>query len=553
MNRGIGPISVWLTFTTLFCLGSVADARDQDLRLIVQITVDQMRGDTPLRFHSRFAKDVKGFRYLLERGIAYTNAYYDSSATLTAPGHATLFTGADIVQHGLPGNEWHNPPTGQMVYCVEDSRHTILGGSTDPHAGTSPRNVTMSTIGDELRIASDLQTRVFAVALKDRGAIIPAGRLGKAFWFSEKSGEFVSSTYYYEAYPAWLEKWNKRKLADRYRSDPWQLLSPRSDYFYGDLDDRVWEKPPVGMTRTFPHSLAHLGAADYYTALRYTPMADVLTLDFVKALVKHERIGQGEVADFLSISFSASDYIGHAFGPNSLEFEDNVLRLDRTLGELLAYLEKVIGLEHVLIILSADHGIADVPEFKKSLGYDVGRLDPHMLIEQTNAALQGRLETNARFVVAFYNPSLYLDAEAVEEHGFSTVEVESMVAEELIRIPGIAMAVTRTRLTSDEVPRDPVELMVRKAFHPVRSGNVLIAPAQGWFLDNEVHEHAAMHGSPYDYDANVPLIFVLPGTPPMWVSRRVGPQDISPTIAAIFAITPPAGSVGKVLEEVIDR
>lgn len=533
--------------TILFGLSAVS-ARDP-LKLILQITVDQLRGDMPLRFKDRFGDD--GFRYLMDKGVFYTNAHYGHSTTFTAVGHATLYTGGYAAQHGLAGNDWYDAATGSRVYCVEDDQHTFIGKEHKAHKGISPRNLTSSTIGDELVMASGGRSRAFAVSIKDRGAILPGGHLGKAFWYSSGSGKFVSSTFYYSEYPDWVKKWNAADHAGKYQDKEWTLLNDRSTYVFGDMDDRPYEKSYKKLGRTFPHKLGNEKAKDFYKGLRFTPMGDEVTLNFAKELVAQEKVGQGNATDFLSISFSATDYLGHAFGPNSLEAEDNLLRMDRTLADLFAFIDKTIGLDKTLIILSSDHGTDAVPEYKKTLHFDAGRHYPKKFVEQVNKALQKRFNTDKPLVVAFWNPSLYLDLELVKTLGVDIEKVERALVEEILKVPGIALAMTRTDLLSGKITDTPITRKVQLAFHPKRSGNVLIVQDQFWYLYPNADQFSAMHGSPYSYDTHVPIMIAGPDVKALEVSHTVGPEDIAPTIAAYIGISPPSGSVGEPLGEVL--
>lgn len=519
-------------------------------KLILQITIDQLRGDMPLRFKDRFGAD--GFRYLMDKGVIYTNAHYDHSTTFTAVGHATLYTGGYAAQHGLAGNDWYNPATGKRVYCVEDDQHVFIGKKPKAHKGTSPRNLTSTTIGDELVIATGGKSRSFAVSIKDRGAILPGGHLGKAFWYSSGSGKFVTSTYYYSDYPEWVKAWNKKDYAGKYKEVTWTLKEPKSNYVFGNQDDRPGEKGYKHLKATFPHPLGNAKKdSDFYKALRFTPMGDKVTLDFAKELVKQEKVGQGDATDFLSISFSATDYLGHAYGPNSLEAEDNLLRMDQTLADLFGFIDQTVGLNKTVIILSSDHGVDAIPEYKKKLHFDAGRHYPKKFVEQVNEALKQRFNTDKNLVVAFWNPSLYLDQELVKTLGVDIEKVERALVEEILKVPGIALAMTRTDLLSGKITDTPITRKVQNAFHPKRSGNVLIVQNQFWYLYPNADQFSAMHGSPYAYDTYVPIMIAVPGVKHRKVSRLVGPEDIAPTIASLIGIKPPSGSVGQPLAEVL--
>src|SRR5690606_26411498 len=460
--------------------GSIEASAADKPKLILAITIDGLRGDIPFRYAERFGPG--GFRYLMEEGLVYDNAHYQHSTTFTAVGHATLFTGGNSPQHGLAGNDWHDPSRGGQVYCVEDDRHPIIGREPKAHEGTSPRNLTASTYGDELILASGGRSRVFSVSIKDRGAILPGGRLGKAFWYSSSTGEFVTSTYYYDDYPAWVAEWNAAKHADQYMDATWELLGDKADYIFADHDDREAERPYKHLGRTFPHKLGAEKASDFYGALRYVPMGDELTLAFAQELVQQEQVGQGEATDMLGISFSTNDYIAHAFGPNSLEAEEGVLRLDATLADLFQFVDQTVGLDHTLIVLSADHGFDEVPEHQKELGFDAGRHYPEKFLEVTNAGLQERYKSEDEFVVAFWNPSLYLNHDTLEKLAIDREEAERALAEEILKVPGVAVAMTRTDLMSGTITDNPIMRKVQRAFHPKLSGDVLIVQDQFWYL-----------------------------------------------------------------------
>jgi predicted AlkP superfamily pyrophosphatase or phosphodiesterase len=547
------PVFVASALTIVAAQFSAADARAAQPKLVVQITIDQLRGDMPLRFKDRFGEG--GFRYLMDKGVIFTNAHYQHSTTFTAVGHATLATGGNAAQHGLAGNDWHDRATGERIYCVQDPDHPLIGkekSEKDKHKGTSPRNLTSTTIGDELVLASGGKSRVYSVSIKDRGAILPGGHLGKAFWYSSSSGKFVSSTYYYDKYPSWVSEWNAADHAGKYQQVTWNLKQPRETYVYQDQDDSPYEKGYKHLKQTFPHALGNPEKKSFYGALRFVPMGDMVTLDFVKELMKQERIGQGQATDMLAVSFSATDYLGHAYGPNSLEAEDNLLWLDATLADFFSYIDETVGLNETLIVLSSDHGIDAIPESVSRKGIDAGRHYPKKFIEQANAGLQKRFSSRDRFLVAFWNPSLYLDLGTVESLNLDIATVEDALVEEMLQTPGFSLAVTRTNLLAGNVPDNPIMNKIQRAFHPKRSGNVLVVQNQGWYLYPNADQFSAMHGSPYSYDTYVPIMFAGPGIEHRVVTRLVHPEDVASTVTSYLGLKPPSGSVGTPLVEVLE-
>jgi len=531
-----------------------AESNRANPKLVLQITVDQLRGDLPMRYLNRFGKG--GFRFLLENGTYYSNAHYRHANTETAVGHATLFTGADPATHGLIGNNWIDPSTGASVYNTEDSRHHLIGKDPKPHEGVSPHNLLASTIGDELVVSNNGRSRVFSVSVKDRGAIIPGGHAGKAFWYSKSSGKFVTSTYYYDKYPEWVNKWNASAPADQYRGKTWELLNDPSTYLAED--DRFFEGDFQPLGRTFPHQY---GDNKYlYLILSLTPAGDELTLDFTKKMIENENIGQGEYVDFLAVSFSSTDYIGHLFGPSSLEAEDNILRLDHILAELFSFVDKKVGLENTLIVLSADHGAPEAPETMTALGMEAGRFDFNYFREEgpLNEAMNKRYG-RADLIAAHHHPYLYLNLKTIAEAALDVEEVESFIAAEVMKIPGIAYAQTRSNLLRGQMSNSPLQAQIQRNFHPVRSGNIHMIQEPYWFLHSTDEAQkmglegiAAIHGSPWAYDTHVPVFFVGTDIPARTVTRRISPNDIAPTISTLLKVKFPSGSVGNPLPEVAE-
>lgn len=543
-----------LSFPGFCCLDPVSEpGGDPPPKLVVHITVDQLRGDVPVRMRHRFPPG--GFRRLFD-GLHYANAHFRHATTYTAAGHATLFTGADPRQHGLVGNNWRDRRTGERVYCVEDPNYVWVGTSTrKEHAGTSPANLLVNTYGDELVLSNGGRSRVFSVSIKDRGAILPAGRRGKAFWYDSQTGRFVSSTYYFESLPSWAEEWNQAGKAEAYRDQAWELSRPRASYLWGEQDDREAERPFRHMGKTFPHPLAGKEPQDLFAALPFSPMGDALTLDFARELVRRERLGSSDATDLLAISLSATDYIGHAWGPNSLEAEDQLLRLDRQLAALFDFLDREIGLSRILIVLSADHGVDASPEFRnQSAGRTdlAGRHQPQQFLDVGNQALRKHfsLQAEENLVVAFWNPGLYFDETRIRALKLNLKEAEDVVAKAVASLPGIEVALSHHRLLAGEEQTNPEVGMMARSFHARRSGNVLLIQTPFWYLYHRPQRYAAMHGSPYRYDTHVPIFLLGPGIASRTVYRRVGPESLAATLAGYLALPWPSAADSTLLKEV---
>jgi predicted AlkP superfamily pyrophosphatase or phosphodiesterase len=552
-------VALIAVFAQLLSFEASAAAEDRyRVKLVVQITVDQLRGDAITRFGDRFVKG--GFRHFLDKGLHYSNAHYRHANTETAPGHAVLATGAYPSAHGVVSNDWIDAGTGAFVYNTEDDRHAFIGMQPKPHQGMSPRNLQSSTFGDELVLHSGGRSRVFSVSPKDRGAILPGGHAGKAFWFDRRGGGFHTSTFYYDAYPKWVTTWNEKRLADQFKGKSWELIADREGYTARDRDDRPFEADFAGLGRTFPHPLGD-GSSKYFNTILYvTPMADLLALDFAKTMIDAEKIGQGDAIDFLAVSFSATDVAGHLFGQASLEYEDAVLRTDRNIADLLTTIDDRVGLRHTLVVLSADHGGVEAPEVIQEMGMEAGRIPLDWMrvkqpLRESMIARYGRDD----LIAGHSHPYVYLNLQAVADAGLDVAEVEHFVAEGLTRFPGIKFAMTRSDLLAGRVPDAPIPRMIRRSFHPTRSGNVHVVQAQYWFFHSTeeaeklgIESLAAIHGSPWRYDTYVPILFAGPGIPHRTVSRLVAPYDIAPTLANYLGVKPPSGAIGDVLPEVVD-
>jgi predicted AlkP superfamily pyrophosphatase or phosphodiesterase len=528
-------------------------------RLVLQITVDGLRADLLDRYADNFGEG--GFRYLQNKGAVYSNAHYLHANTETIVGHTTLATGATPAVHGMVGNVWYHSDSGELGYNIEDAaapmiatrEDAVSGAQVDPaqkrsrSSGRSPRNILVPTFSDTLAIATAGRAKVFGVSGKDRGAVAMAGKTGTAYWYSTDTGDFQSSIYYMANYPEWVKTWNRQRRAEELDGRQWELLLDPALYRFRDQDDRPYEVDLKGYGRTFPHPFGSVQHPLFFTRVLVSPEGDRLLLNFAKALVEAENIGQDKTTDYLSISFSGVDAVNHFFGPSSLENEDMVLQLDRTLKELLDYIDKQVGLEHTLVILSADHGMAEMPEYATELGHPADRLFGDQVLELARS-ITANLYGNDGLVKDFFRPYLYLDGDAVTASDLNRQDVASAIAAELEKQPGIGGAIPSHKV--QEGGNIGAAAAVRHNHNPRRAGDVYVFQQPYWFLF-ERGPVAAMHGSPWSYDSHVPIMFAGPGIKPMHVHRRVHPIDVAPTISALLQMSPPAAAQGTVLTEVV--
>ena len=536
-------------------------------RLVLQITVDALRGDLPGLFLHEMGDG--GFRFLLAGGIHYENARFAHANTDTIVGHTSLATGTVPAGHGMVGNVWYDRELERTFYNIEDPDYVLLTAGADVDAATeidptqrtakvegrSPIAILSPTLSDQLTIATQGRARVFSVSVKDRAAVSMAGHTGKAFWFSKATGGFVTSSYYYNRYPTWVEKYQADKRALQYAGKAWELMNERASYIFGERDDQVFELDFPGFGRTFPHPYGE--ADDKYLSTRLTlgPAGDRLTLEFAKVLMLEEKLGQDDVPDYLAISFSSTDYIAHIFGPSSLELEDNMLQLDRVLAELFAFVEESVGLNRTLIVLSADHGTPEVPGFLNELGFKRPRyFDVPAVESPLFKGLIERYGMGEELIESYTHPYIYLNHSTIKDAGLELAEVEAAVTEILHDVEGLSAAISSSALRTGSLPDNKLTRAVRRNFHPKRSGDIYLVFEPNVFINAfDGMEVASTHGSPWHHDTFVPVIFAGAGLEPRRVSRPVAPYDIAATLAVYLGIVPPPKCIGEALPEVLGR
>lgn len=532
-------------------------------RLVLLIVVDQFRYDYLERFGDLFV--AKGLGRLMREGAWWTSVAYDHMPTSTAPGHATLMTGTWPAENGIIGNEWFDRETGSSVTSVSDTAAKLLGGEEGAKAA-SPRRMLASTLGDELRLATQGRSKVIGISVKDRGAILTAGRgATAAYWFSAKTGQVVSSDYYFNQLPLWVTSFNNTRPADKYFGARWERLLPEAEYTRrAGPDAPSWEKTGTSKdTNIFPHTITGGASAPgpaFYDELPSSPFANDLLISFAEQAIAGELLGQDDDTDVLSLSLSANDYVGHRFGPYSQEAMDITLRTDRQIAALLDYVDARVGLRNTVVAFTADHGVAPIPEHAAAVNLPGGRVKTSSMLEAVRARINaryaggsGELQNGAPsvrdYVQSFSNGQIYFNTAALMRDRINREEIERIAGEAAITTLGIARYFTRTQLEAGRVSTtDPVARRVLHGFHPQRSGDVVIVCEPFKFF-GESSATGTTHGSPYSYDTHVPLIIMGGEVKAGRYREAASPADIAPTLAALLRMQPPSNATGRVLLE----
>lgn len=521
-------------------------------KLVVVISLDQFRYDYLERFRQHFGE--KGFKYLLANGANFANASFKYAKTSTGPGHATLLTGSYANGHGIIANDWFNRNLDKQVYCYEDLSAQIVGKGGE---GRSPRHLVASTIGDELRLNTSFRSKVISLSNKDRAAIPMGGMMPTgAFWMSESL--FVTSTYYMTTLPGWVQRFNASGLINSFFGKSWTRLLPEAAYAGLDDDGAEYETGNNGLGKAFPHPVTGKDrsriTSSYYWALLASPFsADILNA-FAKEAIRSEELGKRDVTDLLCVGFSVTDEIGHAFGPNSHEIMDMVVRMDRVLADLFSFLETQVGLNNCLIVLSADHGVAPIPDFilKNHPAANAGWVSwnaisgacEQVLVKRYGPAPQGR-----KWIRRIVASNVYIDRSLLGTvRGASLEEASRLVVDTLRSIAEVATAMTASEL-SGPFTQNPLENRLKRSFYISRSGDVVYALKPYWVSGKT--GDGAKHGEPYDYDAHVPLVIAGQGVRPGKYFTEASPVDIGPTLSALLGISFPAGRDGRVLHEAL--
>mgnify|MGYP002347437804 CR=1 FL=1 len=517
-------------------------------KLVVGIVVDQMRYDYLYRYYDKYQEG--GFKRLINDGFNCRNNHYHYALTVTAAGHSAVYTGALPAVNGIVGNDWYDKAQSEKVYCTDDKTVATVGSSNVTVGKMSPRNLLVSTVTDQLRIATNFRSKTIGVAIKDRASILPAGHAASgAYWFDSKTGNFVTSTYYAEALPNWVKAYNDKKMPAEYLRKGWNTLLPIDQYTQSSVDDAPWEGTISGEPKAvFPHELIGT-AGDAFGVMTTSPWGNTMTKDMAIAAIKGENMGKGKDTDFLAVSFSTPDRIGHTFGPNSVEQEDNYIKLDREFADLFNFLDSWTGKGNYTVFLTADHGAMDVPAYWQQNKLPAGLMNPTAITRTIVKSLHDAFG-EGEYIQAFENYQLYLNDPLLKKKNISVDDVYQVLRQVLLPIQGIADVLNLKSIGTAPLNNYQLDLY-KNNIHAKRSGDIQVIVQPGWFASS--YGTGTDHGTPYNYDTHVPFLLYGWGINKGETLERTTIADIAPTISALLHILPPSGNVGNPVEAALKK
>ncbi|MEP2026882.1 MAG: alkaline phosphatase PafA [Reichenbachiella sp.] len=538
--------SILLTIPTYF----LSAQNSEKPKLVVGIVVDQMRYEYLYRFENHYGDD--GFKRVLSDGFSFKNAHYNYIPTYTGPGHASVYTGTTPRVHGIIGNDWYDKYDKKSMYCVEDNDVEAVGGKGKV-GRRSPKNLKSTSITDELRLFYQNRSKVIGIALKDRGAILPAGHQPSgAYWFDDISGNFITSTFYKKSLPKWLVKFNKQNLAKKYMSMGWETYKPIETYIESARDDRPYEgKELGGIPPVFPYDFNSLDSSiNLNEMLKVTPHGNTITTDMALATIVGEQLGVDEVTDFLAISYSSPDYVGHAFGPYSKEIQDTYIRLDLELARLMQTLDEKVGEGNWTLFLTADHAVADIPAYLMELGHSTDYLKSGEQKDFILQKLEDRFGTSD-LIENVSNQQIFLNKKLIEEKNLDFREVKSFIISEMNQMIGMS-AVFDAAYVSNYGGHDLDVKMIAAGLNAHMSGDIIYTHQAGWLGEWHLKNGGTTHGSGYSYDTHVPMIFYGWGIKKGSTVNYHPITDIAPTISTLLNIKMPSGCTGQPAPELLD-
>jgi predicted AlkP superfamily pyrophosphatase or phosphodiesterase len=522
-------------------------------KLMVGIVVDQMRLEYLYRFSPKFGND--GFRRLVNDGFLLKNAHYNYAPTVTGPGHASVYTGTTPALHGIIGNEFYDKQLRKTVNCVGDPLYDAAGESS-PAGDVSPWRMLSSTVTDELKLFTNKQSKVIGISIKDRGAVLPAGHAADAaYWYDNTKGKFITSTYYMKSPPAWVTQFNAKNLPDIYLSQVWKPLLPVEQYKESGPDQSPYETKIQGKTTsTVPYDLKALRAnSGDYDLLTVTPFANDYVTEFAKTALTAEKLGKDAITDFLCLSYSSTDILGHSVGPRAVELEDMYLRLDRNIADLLKKLDQEVGAGNYSVFLTADHAVADVPQYLKDNGVPAGYFSDERAMSMLKEFLASYFP-GKDLVAAVSNGQIFLNQDAFQgapkTSGLDLFIVSELAGKFMLSLDGVSNYYTEGLLRQGRYDEEGHKGMIIRGYHQKRSGDVVFTLEPGWLVSSS--PTGTTHGSAYTYDTSVPVIFYGKNIRKGSSVRRHAITDIAPTISVLLGIPFPNSCTGNPVEELFE-
>lgn len=547
--------SIFLTFILLVTFHLFAQTttktppQNARPKLVVGIVIDQMRWDFLYRYYNRYAKG--GFKRLMNDGFNCENTFIPYCPTVTAAGHTCIYSGSVPAIHGIVGNGWYDYVEKREMYCSEDNSVQTVGANDD-NGKMSPKNMLVTSICDELKLATNFKSKVIGIAIKDRGAILPAGHSADAaYWYDSKNGSFISSTYYMKDLPKWVTDFNASNVVKNYYQKNWNTLYPISTYTQSDVDSNNYESLSLGKDQTkFPYDLTRFIDKKDFGKIRTTPYGNSLTFDFAKVALINEQLGKDSITDFLAVSFSSTDYIGHSFGPNSIETEDTYLRLDKDLEAFLLFLDKQVGANNYTLFLSADHGVAHVPGFLAKHKLPNGGVIGSKVEKDLNLFLKDKFSVDS-ICLGSSNYQFYLNNDLIDAKDLDKEKIIEASISFLEKVDGVDRALEYSDLQEAMLPKALKEQFIN-GYYPKRCGDILIILKPG-YIDDEYESKGTTHGIWNPYDAHIPLLFYGNGIAKGKEYDKVYMTDIAPTISSLLHIQMPSGCIGNAVKNAIKK
>jgi len=538
-----------LSLSFMISFGSFAqNYANKKPKLVVGIVIDQMRYDYLKRFKNKFGDD--GFNRLIKNGYILNNAQFNYIPTYTAVGHTSIYTGTTPFYHGIISNNWYDKKLKRSIYCVDDFTYQTVGAKKG--GSKSPYRMKTTTITDQLHLAQNMKGKTIGISLKDRAAILPAGHTANAaYWFEgENEGKFISSTYYMETLPKWVLKFNNSGKAKKYLNTTWVTKYPISTYTESIADNNPYEGLFKGeKSPTFPHDIPKLQALNGgYDIIKATPQGNSILENFAEATILGENLGKGKYTDFLAISFSSTDYIGHKYGVDSKEVEDTYIRLDKNIADLLSFLDLHVGIDNYTLFLTADHAAVHVPAYLESLKIPAGYIARKKFANRVNEIIKTSFHAD-NLVEDISNYQIFLNHQKIKSLGLDANKISQVIADEIINFDGVYKTVTARTLQTTRFS-DGILRLLQNGYNQKYSGDVLIIPTPATI---EYPHTGSTHGSGYNYDTHVPLIFYGKGIKNGYSNKYYPIIDIAPTLSVLLGIEFTDGNTGRVIDEVLKK